>query len=514
MFEKLKRLFQPKRSDDFMINMQNDIRQLNNLVKENLDYTNEEYIIYLINKFKTAPERQAMVNGEKYYAGKHDILFAKRMGIGEHGEPEEIKYLPNNHIVDNQYKKMVDQKNNYLLGKPFVIKCDNKEYTNKLKSVLNKKFKRQLKTIGQASLNQGINWLYPFYNDNGKWTFKRFDGYEIIPEWKDSDHTELNFAIRLYEIVRIDKKKEKIIEKVEVYTPDGVFYYILDSNKLIPDKTSFEPYFRMITKREDGTELERPYNWTKVPLIPFKYNSKEIPLLNNVKSLQDGINTILSTFENNMQEDSYNTILILLNYGGENLAEFRRNLIAYRAVKLETDPDSGVAGDLKTLQIEVNAENYKAILEIFKKALIENAMGYDAKDDRLGGNANQLNIKSMYSDIDLDANNMETEFQAAFEELIEFINYYLAHTGQGDYDDIDVDIIFDRDMLMDESSIISDISNSQDLSLRTRLENHPYVKDVDLEMKRIKDEKEEAIDQYGNTFNPLKDNEDDKVDEK
>ena len=37
-------------------------------------------------------------------------------------------------------------------------------------------------------------------------------------------------------------------------------------------------------------------------------------------------------------------------------------------------------------------------------------MGYDAKDDRLSGNPNQMNIQSMYSDIDLDANDMETEF--------------------------------------------------------------------------------------------------------
>ena len=42
-------------------------------------------------------------------------------------------------------------------------------------------------------------------------------------------------------------------------------------------------------------------------------------------------------------------------------------------------------------------------------------MGYDAKDDRIiVGNPNQMNIQSMYSDIDLDANGIETEFQAAF----------------------------------------------------------------------------------------------------
>ena len=66
----------------------------------------------------------------------------------------------------------------------------------------------------------------------------------------------------------------------------------------------------------------------------------------------------------------------------------------------------------------MKAENYNAILQILKKALIENAMGYDAKDDRLGGNANELNIQSMYSDIDLDANGTEIQLQAALEEML------------------------------------------------------------------------------------------------
>ena len=95
------------------------------------------------------------------------------------------------------------------------------------------------------------------------------------------------------------------------------------------------------------------------------------------------------------------------NYDGTNLGEFRKNLATFGAVKVLYDGET--KGGVETLEISVNAENYKAILEIFKKALIENGMGYDAKDDRLAGNPNQMNIQSMYSDIDLDANDMETE---------------------------------------------------------------------------------------------------------
>lgn len=154
-------------------------------------------------------------------------------------------------------------------------------------------------------------------------------------------------------------------------------------------------------------------------------------LIKRVKSLQDGINLMLSNFENNMEEDQRNSIFVLVNYDGQNLGQFRKNLSTYGAVKVYSD--TGGSGDVKTIQVEVNSENYKAILEIFKKALIENSRGYDAKSEKWGNNPNQMNIQSMYSDIDLDANGMETEFQASFEDLLWFINNHLSNTNKGDF---------------------------------------------------------------------------------
>ena len=190
-----------------------------------------------------------------------------------------------------------------------------------------------------------------------------------------------------------------------------------------------------------------------------------------------------------------------MNYDGENLGEFRKNLAQYGAVKVRTV--DGAGGDLKTLQVEVNSENYKAILEIFKKAIIENAMGYDAKDDRLAGNPNQMNIQSMYSDIDLDANNMETEYQASFEDLLWFVDNHLANTGQGDYEDTDVDVIFNRDMLLNEGEVIDNCSKSVGiLSDETILANHPWVDDPQAEMERVKEQKKENMEEYGLAFQP------------
>ena len=289
-----------------------------------------------------------------------------------------------------------------------------------------------------------------------------------------------------------------MIHKVEVYDDKGITFFDLSETKGL---TPCEPYFQNYFTITDAQGTVTGYNWTKIPLIPFKYNNKERPLINKVKTLQDGLNTIESNFQNAMEEDTRNTILVLVNYDGQNLGEFRRNLAQYGAVKVKTV--DGAGGDLKTLQVEVNSENYKAILEIFKKAIIENAMGYDAKDDRLSGNPNQMNIQSMYSDIDLDANGMETEFQAAFEDLLWFVNCHLANTGLGDFEGEEVEIIFNRDMLISESEIINNINNSQDLSLETRLAQHPWVEDVQTELERINKEKEEAAEQFGGAFNPM-----------
>lgn len=201
-----------------------------------------------------------------------------------------------------------------------------------------------------------------------------------------------------------------------------------------------------------------------------------------------------------MEEDARNTILILVNYDGENLGEFRRNLAQYGAVKVRTV--DGAAGDLKTLEIEVNGENYKTILEIFKKAIIENAMGYDAKDDRITGEPNQMNIQSMYNDVDLDANDMETEFQAALEELMWFIRCHLSNSGMGDFDLDELEIIFNRDLPMVESEVIQNIKASVGLlSDETLIAQHPWVDDVQAELERVeKQKKKEMEEMYAGAF--------------
>ena len=464
--------------------------------------TDKEFLEESIMRWKGSPERVMQIKGFLYYENEHDILHRKRTMIGVDGKLEVVENLPNNLVINNQYGKLVNQKTNYLFGKPFMVDTKNMAYSEALKKVFDQKFMQTLKKSGKYAYNGGISWLYPFYDTESKLRFKLFPAYEILPIWQDSEHTELQGAIRLYLVAGYEKNIPVVIEKVEVFDESGVHKYILDGNTLIPDMTADQQDIAYVNWT-DVAGVSQTANWSRIPLIPLKANESEIPLLKKVKSLQDGINTMLSDFENNMQEDARNTILVLKNYDGQDLGEFRRNLATFGAIKVRYDGDA--KGGVETLEINVNAENYTGIVDIFKKAIIEIGMGYDAKDERLSGTPNQMNIQSMYSDIDLDANDTETEYQAAFEGILWFVNAYLANSGQGDFQNEEVTIIFNRDMIMDESSIIDNCVKSVGIiSDETVIGMHPWVKDPKTEMERLdaqkQKEREELMQQQDDMF--------------
>lgn len=464
--------------------------RLDNVIKKVVfaDINDENFIEKEIRDWKGSIERSQMLTGEQYYRGFQDILKKERQMIGKDGQLETISNLPNNRIIDNQYSKMVNQKTNYLVGKPLTIQCENKVYQKLLTEIFDIEFNAKFLKLGRNALNSGKAWIQPYYNEKGEFKFKVIRSYELKSNWKDDDRTILDYAIRVYPILEMSGTNEKYKERVDVYTEDGICHFDLTlGGKLIPRNPFKESYFLL--------NAEEPYNWNKIPLVCFKYNDNELPLITKLKSLQDGINQIESTFTDNMQEDARNTILVLVNYDGENLAEFRKNLATYGAVKVRSDV--GGNGDLKSLQVQVNSENYKVILKLFKDAIVENAMGYDAKDDRLSGNPNQVNIKSMYNDIDMDANNMETEFQLALHKLLWFVNCHLKNTGYGDFFNEKVDFIFNRDTIMNESEVINDcIKLKGILSDDTIIAQIPWVKDIEKEKALLKKQQE-------NEYNPF-----------
>ena len=202
-------------------------------------------------------------------------------------------------------------------------------------------------------------------------------------------------------------------------------------------------------------------------MIAFKCNAHEIPLIKRVQTLQDALNQTRSNWTGTMNKDINTSILAVYGYEGEDVADLRRKILQYGAVLLAND------GRVEVLNVQHGGGEYTEYITQLHKALIENARGFDAKDDRMAKNPNEMNLRSMYSDIDLDADMMETQFQAALDQLLWFVDRHLINTGQGNFTNEDVTFTFNRNMIVNDSDAIANVSKSEGLvSKETLLAHH------------------------------------------
>lgn len=433
-----------------------------------------------------SPQRKEQLLAEQYYLGNQDILKREKKVIGADGNLTSINNVTINRIVDNVYAKLVNQKTSYCLGKPITIATSDDDYLKLLTKIFNKRNHRTLRELAQFAVNEGIAYIYPYYNADGEFKFAVFPAHEICPIWRDKRHHELESAMRYYpEEVFDNNGGVTMVYHVDLFTTYGITHFRYQGGSLMIDEQAHTDYMYV---ENVG------YNWKKLPIIPFKYNSEELPLIRRVKTLQDALNEVMSNFKDNMDEDPRTSILILKNYDGTNIPEFRQNLATYGVIKVTTV--DGVQGDVDALKVEVNSSNYQALLMQLKRAIIENGYGFDAKEERMDGDPNQMNIESMYTDIDLDVDAMESEFQAGFEELKWFIDQYLIHTGNPDYTEEDVEFIFDRDFFINENAQIDNVMKSVGLvSNKTLLSHHPMVTNVLREMQLIEEERKQELEQ-------------------
>ena len=152
----------------------------------------------IIRNFLASENLKNMQLGDNYYKGKHDILNRVRKVIGQDGNLVPAINLTNNKIVDNKFAGAVDQKTDYLLSKTPSLSSKNENDMDNLNKIFNSKFFKLLHSIGKGTYLNGIAFLYVYYNEKSEFSFKKFKGSEVIPIWKDNDHTELDYVIRIY----------------------------------------------------------------------------------------------------------------------------------------------------------------------------------------------------------------------------------------------------------------------------------------------------------------------------
>jgi SPP1 family phage portal protein len=452
----------------------------------------EDIIKIEIDEFNLSNKRELMIKGEKYYQVENDIL-GRKMYRYEDERPVLDETKANNRLAHGFMHNLVEDKINYLLRKPYTMTCEDETYLKQIQEVLGKRFQRRLAQLGTEASNKGIAWLQVYIDENGNFKTTLIPSEQVIPLWTDNDHEELQALIRYYQVEVYEGKEKKLITKIEFHTPEGTEYYemdrsgevILDAEKYLntPSNGKLVPHFMV---------NDTPDSWERVPFVPWKNNDKELPDLQFVKTLIDAYDTARSDIANELEEIR-NVIYALRGYGGESLSDFMRDLTYYRAVKLDED------GGLDTVSAEINIDAAQKHWETLKKDIFDFGQGVDEDKDKIGNAPSGIALRFMYAGLDLKCNALEDNFKWGFEQLLYFANKYLEITKTGSASDAEITIVFNRDIAVNESQVIIDCQNSKGvISDRTIIVNHPWVEDLEEELKQIEKENKAPEDDFIN----------------
>lgn len=446
--------------------------------------TTIQWISEELNEFLNSDKRNWMLTGERYYEVDNDIFNRKITRPTENGSNEELKYKANNKLAHALYKNLVDEKVGYLLTKPYTLKSDNEEYINKVKDTLGKYFQDIFNELGYEASNKGISWLHLFINEEGKFDTMVIPTEQVIPIWKNRKHKELDRLIRFYDVVTYEGTKKKVVTKIEVWFKDKMEHYIKDGDKILLDS---EEYLNIEGDKGHYLKDGEWAVWNKIPFVPFKNNRIEKPDIKFIKSLIDNYDLSRSDVANFIEEVK-NLIFVLKGYGGEDLGEFMDKLNYYRAIVI----DDAAEGGVDTLSPKLDVEAIKIHYEQLKRDINECGQGVNKDLDKFGSSPSGIALKFLYSGIDLKCNSLEVLFIRAFEELLYFVNIYLNESSQGSYQNIDVELIFNKNIKINETETIDNCMKSKGvISNKTIIANHPWVKDLKEEQEQLDKEKEE-----------------------
>ena len=470
-------------------------------VKVNVGNDRENFVNSAICEFENSPKRLFMDVAQEYYDNRPDQLQEKRMVIGRDSENnavlQESRTLTNTKLTFNFMRKFVTQKISYQLSLPFSVEASREktkekadDFIEQLYPYLNDDFYRKIKKVSVDSIVKGIGWLYVYYDEQGEMCVRRLPPEEVIPFWADVDHTELEAVVRYY-WVREYKPSAVAglaydeVKHIEYYGKDGIEYFIYnDSGKVVrdPNKPVKAPYIRLIDK--EGKELG--YNWNKLPFIPFKYNDDEHSLLLEIKPLVDNYNKIMSDISNDII-DMPNSVTVIKNYDGASKEEFIANKNQYRTIFVQGD------GDASKIDTNLNIEDIDIYLKRLRADMYEHACCVDAtnKDIR---DTSGVALRFIFADLDMDCKTWGSELQWALKRLFWFFQQDMIAKGKGDYADAEYHIIFNNDMIINETEAITNCFTSKGvISDETIAANHPWTIDAKKEVEAMLDDEEEEL---------------------
>lgn len=357
-----------------------------------------------------------------------------------YNEPQDDKFKDN--MDRAKWKTTVDKKVNYLLArKP--ISTGHQEQLDMLLDFIKESAK-------QLYLRGSLIWIV------------QGDGETIEPQPYVMDDTIAIYADKSKETpVAFIRKYVDIELQEETGAETEVIYYELYYN----DKRDTFCYSNP-EKDKVGEQFETP------PTFIELCKTGDAPLFAYVQGLLNGFDHILK-HQDTTTEKNTDPIVEVKGYSGTDDADLEYAVNSLKIVK--TDGNGGLT--IHTRSLDSNS------IDLWRKALLQEY--YEAT--ATVGKDNELQYAQSGKAMDRLFIDMENSAKDLAHILEEALKTYFATIGVEDFN-----IVWNTDRPVDDTEIINGITASKGiLSEKTLLEQHPWVSDVDEEIKRIQ---QEAVD--------------------
>lgn len=481
----------------------------------------------LITEFNMSEIKKKMLEGERYFRGKNDILKKdlKTYTVFDQKTKKKLKITNENksdeHLPHGFYWKQVNQKKAYICGKPITItynapntndnenkdkiKNAERKITNMVWDTLGPNFEKLIKNRVKEASNKGRAWLHPNYKD-GKLVFEKYPSEECIPIYDTETQTYLIGFIHFYTIQDLSGTEPQNRIYVEYWDDKEVKYYIEtkvnDTTVYLEDVTRPRPMCHWFREVYDNAlnnlkRVER-HSWGKVPFVEIENNEEKMTDLEPIKPLIDAYDLINSNYVNTV-EDLKEIIWLINGYGAEDLLALIENLKVNGVART-----NDTAGKIDAKLLDIPYEARQALLKGLKELIYEFGRAVDTSNKDLIGQApSGVSLEFLYTDLDMKADDTIAGLTPAIHEILWYVLQDLKMQGKIplEVNEFDFKIEFNKSRIFNETEKINTLSNDTTLSLRSKLEKHPYCDDVDEELKRIKEEKQENMKLQSQIFN-------------
>lgn len=404
----------------------------------------------LVKKFK-AKERRRFNKAQRYYEVKNDIYARKMSDLKE-----------NNKIAHGFARYITNMATAYFIGKPVRYSVDDEAYQKALDDVLNKNYINMLNfEVSKEASKKGIGFLLIYINEEGKLKIKKCDAEEIIPVFSTSLGEYLECAVRLSEEYDIDGKFLK--EGADIYDKERIYHY---------ERTNRAADFEFVS--------DEPHLLGDVPVIVIKNNEEMIGDYEPQYSIIDGYDKGQSNTGNDVDyfADSY---LALVGAGGglESIGSEEPDEDGNRAAKNLKEnkllflDSGGQAFFIEKNPNDTATENYKN--RLFKDLFFLSQVPA-LTDENFSGNLTGVAIRYKLTGLEELAIMKENNFQAAQHKMIKLITDYLNTIQNKEYDPEQVTQKYTRNFIDNESEIISNVTQLENVvSKETQLNMLPQT---------------------------------------